>query len=111
MKITQLENKNQFVLTLGAYKFYIFVSYDTPIAIIDYKNNIMIINGDKWDYSKTTLKHFYLFIEWWGVKSMRDMLDKYPNNKRKSLQYYIDNGNENLEVIDNTKMQQLYNRF
>lgn len=111
MKITQLENKNQFVLATATMKYYIFVSYETPIAIIDYKNNMLIINGDMWDYSKTTLKHFYLFVEWWGSKSMRDMLEKYTGNKRKSLQYYIDNGNEKLEVIDNIKMRAIYNRL
>ena len=109
MKIAQLENKNQFVITLTSHNTYIFVSYRTPIAYINYENKYLIINEDMWAYSKTTLKHFYLFIKYYGFKWMRDLLNKYEGNKRKSLQYYIDNGHKNLDVLPNEVFEKIYN--
>ena len=39
-----------------------FQSYDNTIAIYD-RNTQTLKLGEAWDYSKTTLRHLYLFIE------------------------------------------------
>jgi len=59
MKIHTL-GKNQIVIEKdGEYTFF---SYDTKIA--EYSANCGVIEvGSKWDYSKTTLKHFKQFID------------------------------------------------
>lgn len=57
MKVNQFYNKNQFVITEGSKR--VFQSYDSTIAIND---NGKITLGRHWDYSKTTSKHLYLFI-------------------------------------------------
>ena len=41
-------------------RYYVFYSYNSLIAI--YSENQLIINNDKWDYSKTTLKWFNYFL-------------------------------------------------
>lgn len=40
----------------------IFQSYYSTIAKID-KNNNLILDSNRWDYSRTTLKYLYNFIE------------------------------------------------
>lgn len=57
MKVQQFYNKNQFVITDGT--TIVFQSYDSTIAQI--KNGVLVL-GEDWDYSKTTLKHLYLFL-------------------------------------------------
>lgn len=64
IKVEQLENKNQFVITYCSNdNLYIcFQSYKTLIAIYDYSNNELYINWSMWDYSKTTMKHLKVFV-------------------------------------------------
>lgn len=60
MKVKQFINKNQFVIE-GEGKT-IFQSYDSTIAKIE--NRSLTLYPD-WDYSKTTLKHLYLFLDYY----------------------------------------------
>jgi len=42
-----------------------FVSYDSHIARINKKGDLIF--GKNWDYSKTTLKHLYIFLRQQGL--------------------------------------------
>ena len=57
MKVEQFYNKNQFVME--GESTIIFQSYNSTIAIV---NNGVLTLGYDWDYSRTTLKHLYLFL-------------------------------------------------
>ena len=59
MYIRQFYNKNQFIM--NDEKKIVFQSYDSIIAVIDKKSG-EIVFGNDWDYSKTTRKHLYLFL-------------------------------------------------
>lgn len=59
MYIRQFYNKNQFIM--NDEKKIIFQSYDSIVAVIDKKSG-KIVFGNDWDYSNTTRKHLYLFL-------------------------------------------------
>lgn len=59
-KVQQFYNKNQFIIT-GESEI-TFQSYDSTIATIN-KNTGVLTLGGNWDYSHTTLKHLYLFLQ------------------------------------------------
>ena len=93
MKVSNFYNKNQFIIETGKETY--FQSYESTIAKID-KNGVLTLGND-WDYSKTTLKHLYLFI-----KDYKDLLNneirgffKYEfitsKNKKQYIQKLIDN--------------------
>lgn len=85
MKVYQFYNKNQFII-YGDNKI-IFQSYDSTIAIIQ---NGKLVVGRNWDYSKTTSKHFYLFLQqYYNTRIINEALQK--SNKRKAIQNLIDN--------------------
>lgn len=86
MRVEQFYNKNQFVLFGNGET--VFQSYDSTIARID-KNGLTF--GSDWDYSKTTLKHLYLFLnDYCNDKNILKALES--NNKRKALQNLINLG-------------------
>lgn len=61
--VGQLANKNQFVVWFkndANNQCVAFQSYQTLIAILD--GHTLYINWQKWDYSKTTLKHLKMFV-------------------------------------------------
>lgn len=93
MKVKQLENKNQFII-LGDKGEIEFQSYDSRIARIDKSGTLEL--SIKWDYSKTTLKHLYIFLEeyLYNLDSfIQDNIKKillYSKNKRKDIQQLID---------------------
>ena len=58
MKVEKFYNKNQFIIR-GEGKT-VFQSYQSEIAEIDKNGNLTL--GIDWDYSRTTLKHLYLFL-------------------------------------------------
>lgn len=58
MQVQNFEQKNQFVITDRGNLF--FQSYKSLIAKID-KNGKVTLYKD-WDYSKTTMRHLYLFL-------------------------------------------------
>lgn len=58
--VTQLCNKNQFVVRVG--NWCIFQSYDSIIALHNYDENKTYIVKEYINYSKTTSKHLYIFL-------------------------------------------------
>lgn len=93
MKVKQLENKNQFII-LGDKGEIEFQSYYSRIARIDKSGTLEL--STRWDYSKTTLKHLYLFLEEYLYNldsfiqgDIKEIL-LYSKNKRKDLQKLID---------------------
>ena len=98
MKVEQFYNKNQFIIK-GEGKI-IFQSYKSTIAEII--NGKLILHTD-FDYSKTTQKHLYLFIQDYFCSfdyNTRDILQglEYSRNKRAFLQNLIDN--KKIEYIN-----------
>ena len=100
MKVEQFYNKNQFRI-YGEGKN-IFQSYNSTIAIIE---NDQLTLGRDWDYSKTTLKHLYYFLNdyIYGLNfELREAIQQAlkSNNTKKAIQKLIDQNiieyNENL---------------
>lgn len=88
MKVEQFENKNQFII-INDGKTY-FQSYNSLIAVkyYDYDKGKNILRfGRDWDYSKTTLKHLYLFLQYYNWPIYLLIKDK--QNKHKVLQQMI----------------------
>lgn len=95
MKVEQLENKNQFVI-LGNNGEIEFQSYNSLIARIDNKGILSL--SDHWNYSRTTLKHLYIFLDRYFYsldkfiqEELKKILYENCNNKRASIQKLIDN--------------------
>lgn len=92
MKVEQFYNKNQFVI-FGGDAIITFQSYNSIIANID-KNGTLNLGND-WDYSKTTLKHLYLFLEDYKYMTQdytKKLIDNILNakNKKQYIQKLID---------------------
>lgn len=94
MKVENLENKNQFIIygDDGAIEFQ---SYNSRIARIN-KNGVLSLSSH-WDYSRTTLKHLYIFLDRYFYnldnfiqKEFRGILYGNCSNKRASIQKLID---------------------
>lgn len=71
VSVEQLANKNQFVIFYNNPKanpeeehdeIIAFQSYRTLICYYMPKTRQLFLNWNKWDYSKTTLKHLKMFI-------------------------------------------------
>ena len=94
MRIYNLENKNQFVI-LGNNGEIEFQSYNSLIARIEKNGNLSL--SSHWDYSRTTSKHLYIFLEKY-LYNLDDYIQKdiknillYSKNKRRDIQKLIDN--------------------
>lgn len=78
MKVEQFINKNQFHL-YGA-GIDILQSYNSTVVSIN--NNGTITLGFDWDYSTTTSKHVYMFLEeygninFYGIRNKRAYVNK-----------------------------------
>lgn len=97
MKVENFYNKNQFII-FGGDAIVTFQSYDSIIAKIDKKGTLEL--GNNWNYSKTTLKHLYLFINDY-FSLLGDFTQKlfgYEFNNSKNKRAYIQN------LIDNEKI-------
>lgn len=98
-KAEQFYNKNQYVLRDG--KGIIFQSYNSIIAVYNYDDKTLTLGKD-WDYSTTTSKHLYLFIDDY-VDTLTDegyLLSseiRSTSNKRKLINKYIEKGIINYE--------------
>lgn len=91
MKVKQFYNKNQFIIEgwENDNEVVYFQSYDTTIAKVthiytDNGHKILLEVGDAWDYSKTTSKHFYLFLHDYVNITLGS------NNKRKEFKAQMD---------------------
>lgn len=85
LKVEQFHNKNQFLIDLGG--AYALQSYDSLVAIYDSIDRVLYL-GENWDYSQTTRKHIYMFIEEFYPSLWSFLKEK--NNKRKALQKVLD---------------------
>lgn len=92
MKVKQFYNKNQFLIYGKG--VLIFQSYNSTIAKIE---KGVLTFGSDWDYSKTTMKHLYLFLDDYSNEIHDEKQQEViytlwkENNKRKALQKAIDN--------------------
>lgn len=91
-KVEQFHHANQFILKTMTGDKIIFQSYDSIIAVVedDLDHPYKLTLGRDWDYSNTTLRHLYLFLEQWGNSEVRQAL--YSSNKKKAIQRLIDKG-------------------
>lgn len=97
MKVEQLENKNQFVI-LGNNGEVEFQSYNSRIAKIN-KNGSLELSS-RWNYSKTTSKHLYMFLEKYLYN-----LDNVIQNDIKNILLYSKNKKRDIQnLIDNEKI-------
>ena len=93
MKVKNFYNKNQFII-LGDKGEIEFQSYNSRVARIDKSGTLEL--STRWDYSKTTLKHLYLFLKeyLYNLDSfIQDDIKKillYSKNKKKDIQRLID---------------------
>lgn len=103
MKVQNFYNKNQFIIT-GGDAIVTFQSYNSVIAKIDKKGTLIL--GNNWNYSKTTLKHLYLFInDYFSI--LGDITQKLfgyefnkSNNKKAYIQKLIDNEKIFIKELD-----------
>lgn len=96
MRIKQLENKNQFII-LGDNGEIEFQSYDSIIAKISKTGTLEF--SERWDYSKTTLKHLYIFLEEYLYN-----LDSFIQNDIKKILFYSKNKKRDIQkLIDDEK--------
>lgn len=99
MIIRQFYNKNHF--TKENENEIILQSYESDVARIDKKNNILELGID-WDYSRTTLKNLYLFIA--------DYVNTLINSKEISKIFTMKNKKEYLQkLIDKKEIKINYN--
>lgn len=100
MKVKNLCNKNQFLM--DDEKQTIFQSYDSIIAIYNKENHELTFGCD-WDYSKTTLKHLYIYLRdviYYDMtqEQKQDITNALQSaNTKKALQKLIDNKKINYE--------------
>lgn len=80
MFVIQLENKNQFVIHNENY--YYFQSYESLIATYDIITKELTLYKD-WNYSKTTLKHLYIFINNYTNADLSNKICNATNKKSK----------------------------
>lgn len=93
MKVENFYNKNQFLIESD--EFIEFQSYKSLVASINKKTGILKLGTD-WDYSITTMKHLYLFIDDYRYYLKKDICELFiflyrEKNKRKYIQKLIDN--------------------
>lgn len=100
MKVEQFYNKNQFVI-FGGDAIVTFQSYQSIIANFDKKGTLNLFRD--WNYSKTTLKHLYLFLndyKYLASDFTKKLIDKVlkSTNKKQAIQKLIDD--EQIFVIN-----------
>lgn len=85
MKVEQFYNKNQFRLYGEGQN--LLQSYNSLVVKVNYVDTMTITLGRDWDYSNTTSKHVYLFLEEYANISFNGV-----KNKRKYIQDLINQG-------------------
>lgn len=103
MKVENFYNKNQFLIESD--DLIEFQSYESLVASINKKTGILKLGLD-WDYSNTTMKHLYLFINDYKYYLKEDVCKLFINlysekNKRQYIQKLIDN--KKIEYDENMK--------
>ena len=85
MKVSQFYNKNQFIIT---HESKIFLQSYNSIIVEYHTHTKTIFFGCDWDYSKTTLKHLYLFLKDY-INNIYQLIAQ-EKNKKNTLQKLID---------------------
>ena len=90
IEVRQFHHQNQYEIfvTWNDGKYVIFQSYNTVIAVYSYDECKMYLSRDMWDYSRTTLRHLYLFIKiytYYMPHSKSDIMDLL---REKKLHFY-----------------------
>lgn len=93
MKVKNFYNKNQFLIESD--ELIEFQSYESLVASINKKTGTLTLGLD-WDYSKTTTKHLYLFLNDFKYILNYEIREEIDNlntvsNKRAYIQKLIDN--------------------
>ena len=88
LKVRQLENKNQFLIISDG--FYYFQSYGSLVAVYD-RNKQELVLGCDYDYSNTTRKHLYIFINSVCAYKYYELIAN-KRNKRKAIENAIKTG-------------------
>lgn len=64
----------------------LFQSYNSKIAIIDFKNHSLKVDNQLWDYSNTTSRYFNNVLDRWGFTELSKMnheeKEKYFKNNK-----------------------------
>ena len=102
MKVENFYNKNQFIIR-GEGKT-IFQSYQSEIAEISKDGKLTL--GIDWDYSITTLRHLYLFLNDY-IGSLNNEIQKYVRelSTKRNKKLYIQKLINNDIIKYNEKMQ------
>ena len=96
MQVQQFYNKNQFIIKDTDNNAIYFQSYNSKIAKLDNNTNTLYIFED-WNYSNTTLKHFYLFLNDYCYSVYK--LINNSTNKRKCFEKMLDTEQAGIKII------------
>lgn len=102
MRVEQFYNKNQFLI-LGGDAIVTLQSYNSIVANIDKNGNLNL--GYNWNFSNTTLRHLYLFLQnniylmdEYSKKLTEDILKS--DNKKQYIQSLIDKEKIYIKNLD-----------
>lgn len=84
MQVEQYHNKNQFLIRNGKDTY--FQSYESMVAHYNDDTKKLTLGKD-WNYSNTTRKHLYLFIDYYTSIYLNN-----KKNKSSYIQSLIDDG-------------------
>ena len=93
--VEQLCNKNQFVITYSCdgVVYWAFQSYYSLICVYCPSTKEILINKSKFDYSKTTSKHFKIFINEWtsyNYESKQQFMHDYLYKESELITFFDD---------------------
>ena len=97
MKV-QVMKTNAYIIDNFEREEIILQSYNSIVAVYDKECDILTL-GRHWDYSVTTLKHVYQFIEEYLPNPPYELINS--RTKKRSIEKLIENGNifYNAELI------------
>lgn len=97
MFVKNFYNKNQFIIQNDEGDEIVFQSYESKIANFNKKEKkLYVFSG--WDYSKTTLKHFYLFLSDY-VYEVYEILENKTNMKKYFNDHMLNSVVNDIEII------------
>ena len=89
-KVSNLYNKNQFIIEITSLnkEYLIFQSYKSEIAIYSREKRTLYVNEYYINYSKTTSKHLYIFINEYTPFSVHNLQELKQLIKEKQILTY-----------------------
>lgn len=79
------DNPNQLLIHDYQNSNVLFQSYNSRIAILNFKNHSLKVDNKLWDYSTTTSRYFKQALERWGFSNVATM------NHDKKEEYFKEN--------------------